>query len=135
VLLVVGSLLLLYYMYTLSTVDTTPQNYWRVSEEDAMRFARKKATKQFSDELYSPAYVSFDDLVDGRVAPFNMTTKDVIVFVHVQKTAGRVGRWRMGCYQQICSGTTFERFLTRHLAVRVPCVCSNTHKKKCKCYR
>jgi hypothetical protein len=79
-------------MYTLSAVDSTQHNYWLVSEADAMQFARKKSTKQFNDELYSPSHVSFDDFVEGRVAPFNMTTKDVIVFVHVQKTAGRVNR-------------------------------------------
>lgn len=48
---------------------------------------------------------------------FNISGQDVIVFVHIQKTAG----------------TTFEKFLVRYLEEK-PCQCVN-HKKRCSCKR
>lgn len=49
---------------------------------------------------------------------FDINNSDVIVFIHIQKTAG----------------TTFERFLVRHLKISQPCVC-NMGKKRCNCLR
>ncbi|CAD6185575.1 unnamed protein product [Caenorhabditis auriculariae] len=49
---------------------------------------------------------------------FNMSGKDVIVFLHIQKTAG----------------TTFEKFLVRYLNTTEPCTC-RAHKKRCTCPR
>lgn len=49
---------------------------------------------------------------------FNIIGKDVIIFLHIQKTAG----------------TSFERFLVKHLNISRPCVC-NMGKKRCDCYR
>ena len=86
-LLVTGTLLLLYYIHDVSR-EVTKQSYWLVSKADAMEFARKKSTKLYNDDLYSPSHVNFDDIVVARVLPFNMSAKDVILFVHIQKTAG-----------------------------------------------
>ncbi|CAL2050080.1 unnamed protein product [Caenorhabditis brenneri] len=49
--------------------------------------------------------------------PFNKSSNDVIVFVHIQKTAG----------------TTFEKFLVRYQQ-SLPCKCQ-AHKKRCNCGR
>lgn len=45
-----------------------------------------------------------------------MSDNDVIVFLHIQKTAG----------------TSFERFLVKHLNVSAPCIC-HMGKKRCTC--
>lgn len=45
-------------------------------------------------------------------------SNDVLVFVHIQKTAG----------------TSFERFLVRYLSVSRPCAC-NMRRKRCECLR
>lgn len=49
---------------------------------------------------------------------FNLSADDVLVFLHIQKTAG----------------TSFEKFLVKHLNINEPCVC-NMGKKKCVCRR
>ncbi|PAV87369.1 hypothetical protein WR25_18272 [Diploscapter pachys] len=49
---------------------------------------------------------------------FNINGKDVIVFLHIQKTAG----------------TSFEKFLVRYLDIDKPCQCTKG-KKRCNCKR
>jgi hypothetical protein len=57
----------------------------------------------------------FDEFFQFR---FNISADDVLVFLHIQKTAG----------------TSFEKFLVKNLNISKPCDC-NMGKKKCSCYR
>ncbi|KJH46923.1 hypothetical protein DICVIV_07003 [Dictyocaulus viviparus] len=61
---------------------------------------------------------SFSSLVANRVRGFSIFDNDVLVFVHIQKTAG----------------TSFEKFLVRHLNIDYPCQCIKG-KKRCNCHR
>uniref|UniRef100_A0AAY4D7P5 Heparan-sulfate 6-O-sulfotransferase n=1 Tax=Denticeps clupeoides TaxID=299321 RepID=A0AAY4D7P5_9TELE len=54
----------------------------------------------------------------GSAADFNMSSGDVIVFLHIQKTGG----------------TTFGRHLVRNIDLERPCEC-RAGQKKCTCYR
>ncbi|KAK5974022.1 Heparan-sulfate 6-O-sulfotransferase, partial [Trichostrongylus colubriformis] len=67
----------------------------------------------------SPSWdTSFSHLIDNPEHGFTIAGNDVLVFVHIQKTAG----------------TSFEKFLVRHLNIEVPCQCSKG-KKRCTCLR
>ncbi|VDL76442.1 unnamed protein product [Nippostrongylus brasiliensis] len=61
---------------------------------------------------------SFNHLIENPEHGFSISDNDVLVFVHIQKTAG----------------TSFEKFLVRHLDIEHPCVC-NKGKKRCSCLR
>lgn len=61
---------------------------------------------------------SFSNLVANPEHTFSIADNDVLVFVHIQKTAG----------------TSFEKFLVRHLDIERPCQCSKG-KKRCSCFR
>ncbi|XGW10680.1 hypothetical protein V3C99_012297 [Haemonchus contortus] len=61
---------------------------------------------------------SFDHLIENPELGFSIAGNDVLVFVHIQKTAG----------------TSFEKFLVRHLDIERPCQCSKG-KKRCSCLR
>lgn len=90
-------------------------------------FAAKKASNtDFSASLYGKWMVPFDRMVRDPDAAFDVDADDVLVFLHIQKTAG----------------TSFERFLVNHLNTTRPCLCRddkacNGEKrcKKCKCFR
>ncbi|PIO71204.1 heparan sulfate 6-sulfotransferase [Teladorsagia circumcincta] len=56
--------------------------------------------------------------LDYTSSTFTIAGNDVLVFVHIQKTAG----------------TSFEKFLVRHLNIEHPCQCSKG-KKRCSCPR
>ncbi|VDP11934.1 unnamed protein product [Soboliphyme baturini] len=63
--------------------------------------------------------VSFDDMMsDGQRYRFDINGSDVLVFLHIQKTAG----------------TTFERYLVRQLNLPQPCQCW-PKRKRCTCLR
>lgn len=61
--------------------------------------------------------VNFDDIIfHGK--KFNITSRDLIVLLHIQKTGG----------------TSFEKHLVGNLAIERPCSC-NTDKRRCSCPR
>lgn len=92
-------------------------SHWNYTLEDAMQFAKKNILKKYSGSSYSTQNLSFDQMKSSQTKPFDIQGNDVIVFLHIQKTAG----------------TTFEKFLTRNL-VDAPCKCVRG-KKRCKCFR
>ncbi|VDM60089.1 unnamed protein product, partial [Angiostrongylus costaricensis] len=53
-----------------------------------------------------------------RVSRFSISDNDVLVFIHIQKTAG----------------TSFEKFLVHHLNIEQPCQCIKG-RKRCTCFR
>ncbi|CAJ0610391.1 unnamed protein product [Cylicocyclus nassatus] len=61
---------------------------------------------------------SFTHLMSSPENGFSIAGNDVLVFVHIQKTAG----------------TSFEKFLVRHLKTEHPCQCIKG-KKRCTCSR
>ncbi|ETN75249.1 heparan sulfate 6-sulfotransferase [Necator americanus] len=61
---------------------------------------------------------TFTHLVENPEQGFSINSNDVLVFVHIQKTAG----------------TSFEKFLVRHLNIEQPCQCVKG-KKRCTCNR
>ncbi|KAK6054092.1 hypothetical protein COOONC_08403 [Cooperia oncophora] len=61
---------------------------------------------------------SFSHLIENPEHGFTIAGNDVLVFVHIQKTAG----------------TSFEKFLVRHLDIEHPCHCVKG-KKRCSCPR
>ncbi|CAJ0945306.1 unnamed protein product, partial [Mesorhabditis belari] len=62
--------------------------------------------------------VSYLQIVENPANRFNMRNNDVIVVLHIQKTAG----------------TSFEKFLVRYLDTPYPCDCSSA-RKRCICLR
>ncbi|EFO82261.1 CRE-HST-6 protein [Caenorhabditis remanei] len=70
---------------------------------------------QHEDDVYN--YEEIIQKEEGQAISFNKSSNDVIVFVHIQKTAG----------------TTFEKFLVRYQQ-SLPCKCQ-AHKKRCNCGR
>ncbi|CAD5211508.1 unnamed protein product [Bursaphelenchus okinawaensis] len=90
-------------------------------------FASKNLdTIEYSPLLYGKWSVSFNNIVSENDYQFDFDKNDVMVFLHIQKTAG----------------TSFERFLVNHLNISRPCLCKtdnqcNGEKKcrKCKCAR
>ncbi|KIH62046.1 hypothetical protein ANCDUO_07670 [Ancylostoma duodenale] len=68
-----------------------------------------------SDSLWDS---SFTHLLENSQQGFSIAGNDVLVFVHIQKTAG----------------TSFEKFLVRHLNIEQPCQCVKG-KKRCTCSR
>ncbi|CAJ0584008.1 unnamed protein product, partial [Mesorhabditis spiculigera] len=62
--------------------------------------------------------VSFLKIVENPQNRFDMKGNDVIVVLHIQKTAG----------------TSFEKFLVKHLDSPYPCDCTSI-KKRCTCLR
>ncbi|VDK47541.1 unnamed protein product [Cylicostephanus goldi] len=71
-----------------------------------------------SFEAESSWDTSFTHLMSSPENGFSITGNDVLVFVHIQKTAG----------------TSFEKFLVRHLKTEHPCQCIKG-KKRCTCSR
>uniref|UniRef100_A0A1I7T798 Heparan-sulfate 6-O-sulfotransferase n=1 Tax=Caenorhabditis tropicalis TaxID=1561998 RepID=A0A1I7T798_9PELO len=67
------------------------------------------------DDFYN--YEDTSQKENEKAISFNKSSNDVIVFVHIQKTAG----------------TTFEKFLVRYQQ-SLPCKCQ-AHKKRCNCGR
>ncbi|KAI6242890.1 Heparan-sulfate 6-O-sulfotransferase [Aphelenchoides fujianensis] len=91
----------------------------RYSVEEMQKFALQNALSiQFKPSLYDRRSVSFNRLVSGRDPHFDVDGVDVLVFLHIQKTAG----------------TSFEKFLVTHLNITRPCLC-NDLTKRCRCSR
>lgn len=102
------------------------RQFWRFTEEQARSFAlRNSIDKAHGSKAAAHALGSHDNLsfdVIRRRNPetrFNIRGNDVLVFLHIQKTAG----------------TTFEKNLVKNLALERPCECKKPLKKKCKCLR
>uniref|UniRef100_A0A914CBX9 Heparan-sulfate 6-O-sulfotransferase n=1 Tax=Acrobeloides nanus TaxID=290746 RepID=A0A914CBX9_9BILA len=68
--------------------------------------------------LYVKWNFSFNRILEDSANRFNISADDILVFLHIQKTAG----------------TSFEKFLVKNLNISKPCDC-NMGKKKCLCYR
>ncbi len=100
-----------------TTAAIARMSHWNYSLEDAKEFAYKNVLKQYRSSSYSTRNLSFDQMKSAQTKPFDIEGNDVLVFLHIQKTAG----------------TTFEKFLVKHLE-NSPCECTKL-KKKCKCYR
>jgi heparan sulfate 6-O-sulfotransferase HS6ST1 len=87
---------------------------------DEMRsFAYKNGlSKNYKPSLYLKWNLSFNRIFEDSENRFDINSNDVIVFLHIQKTAG----------------TSFEKFLVKYLNISRPCVC-NVGKKRCTCLR
>lgn len=70
-------------------------------------------------QMNSPSFdTSFSRLITNQVKGFSIFDNDVLVFIHIQKTAG----------------TSFEKFLVHHLNIEQPCQCIKG-RKRCTCFR
>ncbi|KAK6113963.1 Sulfotransferase family protein [Brugia pahangi] len=89
----------------------------RYSLDQMREFAFKNSiATDYKPSFYTRWNLSFNKILDDPDNGFNMSDNDVIVFLHIQKTAG----------------TSFERFLVKHLNVSAPCIC-RMGKKRCTC--
>lgn len=70
-----------------------------------------------TEYIFSRHRLTFDDIV-RRNHKFNITGRDLLVLLHIQKTGG----------------TTFERHLVHDLNVPISCDC-NENRKRCSCPR
>ncbi|CAD5215861.1 unnamed protein product [Bursaphelenchus xylophilus] len=90
-------------------------------------FASKNAENvEYSPSLYGKWSVTFNQILAKEECHFDFDKNDVLVFLHIQKTAG----------------TSFEKFLVNHLNISRPCLCKTDSQcngekkcKKCKCSR
>ncbi|CAI4226971.1 unnamed protein product [Auanema sp. JU1783] len=99
--------------YTESVAST------RYSIEEMQGFAFKNSVyTNFRPSYYTRWDFSFNQILNNPVKKFNITKTDVIVFLHIQKTAG----------------TSFEKYLVRYLELEKPCKCSKG-RKRCTCRR
>ncbi|KAI6184123.1 Heparan sulfate 6-O-sulfotransferase [Aphelenchoides bicaudatus] len=91
----------------------------KYSVEEMQKFAeRNLLTIDYKPSLYTRNSVSFNRLINDTTKTFDVDGNDVLVFLHIQKTAG----------------TSFEKFLVNNLNISRPCLCNQTIKR-CKCYR
>ncbi|KAI6228162.1 Heparan-sulfate 6-O-sulfotransferase [Aphelenchoides besseyi] len=119
-------LLLLYYLINTTAGSANGVEYstslsltTRYSVEEMQKFALQNAMSiQFKPSLYDRSTVTFNRLVAEQVKSFDVDSNDVLVFLHIQKTAG----------------TSFEKFLVSHLNITRPCIC-NDLTKRCRCSR
>lgn len=70
-----------------------------------------------STQLDKAQYVTSEEITANKLK-FNISDKDLLVFMHIQKTGG----------------TTFEKHLVRDLKIEPTCSCSNL-KRRCDCKR
>lgn len=91
----------------------------RFSLDEMREFAFKNSiATDYKPSYYTRWNYSFNRILEDLDNRFDMTENDVIVFLHIQKTAG----------------TSFEKFLVRHLNISNPCIC-HMGKKRCTCHR
>ncbi|TMS32390.1 hypothetical protein L596_000236 [Steinernema carpocapsae] len=91
----------------------------RFTLAEMREFAFKNSmTTDYKPSFYNRRNLSFNKMLEDNQYRFNVYEKDVLVFLHIQKTAG----------------TSFERFLVNRLNVPRPCSC-HKGKKRCNCYR
>jgi hypothetical protein len=90
----------------------------RYSEDEMQHFAELNMQNiDFKPSFYTKNTINFNRLINDSRG-FDVDSKDVLVFLHIQKTAG----------------TSFEKFLVYNLNISRPCLCNQTIKR-CKCYR
>ncbi|GMT33202.1 hypothetical protein PFISCL1PPCAC_24499, partial [Pristionchus fissidentatus] len=91
----------------------------RFSLDEMRGFARRKSlSTDYKQSYYTKSATSFDRMLMEKSSRFDISDTDVLVFVHIQKTAG----------------TSFEKFLVRHLSIDRPCECTQK-RKRCVCKR
>uniref|UniRef100_A0A914XY02 Heparan-sulfate 6-O-sulfotransferase n=1 Tax=Panagrolaimus superbus TaxID=310955 RepID=A0A914XY02_9BILA len=91
----------------------------KYSVDEMRSFAYKNSlSKNYKPSLYLKWNLSFNRIFEDSENRFDINNNDVIVFLHIQKTAG----------------TSFEKFLVKYLNISRPCVC-NVGKKRCTCFR
>ncbi|KAK0394222.1 hypothetical protein QR680_000631 [Steinernema hermaphroditum] len=91
----------------------------RFTLAEMREFAFKNSmSTDYKGSFYNRRNLSFNKMLEDNQYRFNVFGKDVLVFLHIQKTAG----------------TSFERFLVNKLNVARPCSC-RVGKKRCNCYR
>uniref|UniRef100_A0AC35U9H5 Heparan-sulfate 6-O-sulfotransferase n=1 Tax=Rhabditophanes sp. KR3021 TaxID=114890 RepID=A0AC35U9H5_9BILA len=87
--------------------------------EEMEKFAFKnRISIEYKPQLYTRWNLSFNKLIDEPNTKFDIARDDVIVFLHIQKTAG----------------TSFERFLVKNMDIDQKCDC-NIGKKRCNCLK
>ncbi|CEF59789.1 Heparan sulfate 6-O-sulfotransferase [Strongyloides ratti] len=91
--------------------------YTKYSLEQMRNFAFKnKISIEYRPHLYTRWNMSFSKILNNQNSKFNLNSDDVIVFLHIQKTAG----------------TSFEKFLVKNMNIEYKCEC-NLGKKRCNC--
>uniref|UniRef100_A0A1I8AW96 Heparan-sulfate 6-O-sulfotransferase n=1 Tax=Steinernema glaseri TaxID=37863 RepID=A0A1I8AW96_9BILA len=122
-LLVIGGVIV-YYLIDTQTEDSAyysplQSSSPRFTLEEMREFAFKNSmATDYKPSFYNRRNLSFNKILENNQYRFNIYGKDVLVFLHIQKTAG----------------TSFERFLVNKLDVVRPCSC-RAAKKRCNCYR
>ncbi|VDN50944.1 unnamed protein product [Dracunculus medinensis] len=105
-----------YFNQDLSTVSLFSP---RFSLDQMREFAFKNSISiDYKYSYYTRWNYCFNRILEDSDNRFNMEGNDVIVFLHIQKTAG----------------TSFERSLVKYLNISRPCTC-HMGKKRCICYR
>uniref|UniRef100_F1L1I7 Heparan-sulfate 6-O-sulfotransferase n=1 Tax=Ascaris suum TaxID=6253 RepID=F1L1I7_ASCSU len=116
VIYLIGERSLRYQGFALSSSPLTSPYY---SLEQMREFAFKNSiATDYKPYYYTRWNFSFNRMLEDLDNRFDMSGNDVIVFLHIQKTAG----------------TSFEKFLVKHLNISNPCTC-HMGKKRCVCHR
>lgn len=76
------------------------------------------STARLHSKVESKIKIESVSFKQAQVSGFDITSTDVIVFLHIQKTGG----------------TTFGRHLVRDLNLETPCICPRK-RKRCDCFR
>ncbi|VDM39943.1 unnamed protein product [Toxocara canis] len=98
-----------------SSSITSP--YYSLEQMREFAFKNSIAT-DYKSYYYTRWNFSFNRMLEDLDNRFDISGSDVIVFLHIQKTAG----------------TSFEKFLVKHLNISNPCAC-HMGKKRCTCHR
>ncbi|VDK57213.1 unnamed protein product [Anisakis simplex] len=113
----VGERSLKYDGLVISASSITSPYYYTLEQMRGFAF-KNNIAKDYKPHYYTRWNLSFNRMLEDLDNRFDMSGNDVIVFLHIQKTAG----------------TSFEKFLVRHLNISNPCAC-RMGKKRCSCHR